>query len=44
MFVSCKIDGEQQGSKRLSFADLVNLNEKTDRCKLAERFSKMNCS
>lgn len=39
-YIRCKIDGEQQMGRRLSFADVCNFGEHTDRQELAGRYFK----
>ena len=40
MYIRCKIDGEQQISRKLSFADVCKFNDRTDRMELAARYFK----
>lgn len=39
-YIRCKIDGEQQMGRRLSFADVCSFGEHTDRMELAGRYFK----
>lgn len=39
-YIRCKIDGEQQMGRKLSFADVCSFNEHTDRLELAARYFK----
>ena len=44
MFIRCRIDGEQQSAKKLSFRDTVNFNDRTDRLGLAAVYFKQELS
>ena len=39
-YIRCKIDGEQQMGRKLSFADVCSFNDRTDRMELAVRYFK----
>ena len=39
-YIRCKVDGEQQISRQLSFRDVCNFDDKTNRNELAERYFK----